>query len=1017
MRGVIERGRRPWLCAAIAGLASGYYALAGQVLTQYSSRLWQMEDGLPHNIVQAVIQTRDGFLWVGTREGLARFDGVQFHPVKLAPDVGHPSISCLLESREGDLWVGTEKAGLFRLHAGIPAPCPAPDQQMNFSVYELHQGGDGAVWIASSAGVLQWKEGKLLRLEEFRNLVRSLCVDPSGAVWMAGGGVLRRLGSQTPTNYVPREGSLPEEVRRAYCDRHGVFWITSTYGVVRFKDGVATHYPKASGPSGFVCVMLLDRTGELWLGTYAGLSRLVDSRYSDEPGSEDSSYHIFSLFADREGDLWVGSEEGLARLTPKQFRTYTKKEGLRLNSVVTTCASRDGSIWVGTWGGGMNHLVNDQFTVLGKAEGLSSDFVMALHEGHDGSLWIGTDYGSALNQLKEGRIIQYGRPQGYRGDVVSALFEDESTNLWIGTRDGLQCLHDGKFQYYTTADHLTHNQINILCGRRAGGIWIGTEAGVTGWCQGAFTNFAAADARLGVVVLSLYEDTERALWIGTRDKGLLLWKDGRVVSYTTKEGLYSDTIYSILEDNRNNLWLTSSKGIFRVSKKQLAKVAGALEPEVNCITYGKADGIISSSQSRDAVQPVSCKGADGRLWFRTTQGVSVVDPAKITQNDLEPPVVIEEVIADRRTVATARLQLEGSQRLDQIPGGAAPAEDPQVIRIPPGRGELEISYAALSFKEPEKNRFKYRLEGAGSEWVEAGARRVAYYNHLRPGRYLFRVTACNNDGVWNEPGTSVALVLRPHFWQTWWFSLLVVSAGLGLVAGTVRYTTWRRMQRQLERLEHQHAVEKERARIAEDIHDELGAKLTRISFQGATAKRCLDKPAEARQHIEKMSQTARDLVSSLDEIVWAVDPDNDFLDNLATYICRYASEYFEDSPVRCQFNVPPTLPRWRLSSDVRHNVFLAIKEALNNALKHSGASQVDLTIGVLPQAFEIVVEDNGHGLEPEPGDGSAKLKRTGRGLINIRERMQSIKGSFELTSKPGQGARLRLQVPMLERPE
>ena len=944
---------------------------------------------MPHNIVQSLAQTRDGYLWVGTREGLARFDGLRFQTTGLPPEVRHASVFCLLEGPEGSLWGGAEDAGLFRLHEGQCTRLPAPDGTMEYSVYGLQRSGE-EVWIAGSVGVLKWSGGTLHRQADYRNLVESLCVDTSGGVWLAGDG-LRRLNG-IATNYAVRTGTLPREVRRAYCDRDGTFWLaTDNRGLTRLGGGVATYHHKAEGPAGFVSVMFRDGAGEFWVGSYSGLSRFVDGGFVNEGEPEAPSYQVYAITEDREGSVWVASEEGLTRFTPMAFKTYTKRDGLTLNRVVTVCASRDGSIWVGLHGGGLNHFFDGQFVPVGRTEGLSSDYAMAMCEGQDGSLWVGTDYGSTLNRLKAGQVTHYGREQGYATAVTTALVEDGAGTLWAGTRDGLFVLRDGRFRCYLVADGLSHDKINALCRKQGGGVWIGTGHGLTRWSDGRFTNLSAHIPELRTTILSLHEDTEGGLWIGTQSEGLLRLRAGTVRAFSSRHGLFSDSIYSVLEDQRGNLWLNSSRGIFRVSMKEFDDVAAGRRAGVNSIAYGKADGVLSSGQYREVTQPAACQGVDGRLWFRTTQGVAVVDPERIATNEQLPPVAIEAVIADRKPLADARAR----------------------ILVPKGRGELEIQYTALSLRAPEKNRFRYRLEGVDPDWVEAGNRRSAYYNKVKPGEYRFDVIASNNDGVWNTAGATLDIEVEPHFWETAWFLATCTMLSIAGIVSLAARVTRSRMRRQLERLEQQHAIERERTRIARDMHDELGAKLTRISFQGATARRSLGNPAEVGPQIELMAQTARELVSSLDEIVWAVDPENDSLENLANYICRHASAFFESGPIACEFAIPPNLPPVRLASDVRHHVFLATKEALTNVLKHSGAARVRIGLAARVDEFEIVIADDGVGLAATRHDGMAagRCARAGHGLANMRERLSAIQGRAEITH-PGKGTHVRFIVPV-----
>jgi signal transduction histidine kinase/ligand-binding sensor domain-containing protein len=964
----------------------------------YNSRLWQMEDGLPNNTVQAIEQTRDGYLWVGTREGLARFDGVKFQSVDLLAEHAPLSISSLHQSRDGSLFIGTDSSGLFRLTNGHIERCKGPGGTLDFDVQEIHESGDGAIWITSSAEALRWADGKMERRAKLRRVQQGMCVDTNGAVWTIGG-ALTRLDTTAPTNYVPQSGSLGFTARCLYCDADGTFWIGEGENLVRMKNGTVTNFRKPEGPSGYVSVIFRNSAGELWVGSYFGLHRFVNEKFISQGEPDAPQYRIYAIFEDRERNLWVGSEEGLLRLTPKVFKTITKKDGLTVNTVASVCASRDGSVWISPWSFGLNHWVDGKITVLNQTNGLSYNCIMAMAEGRDGSLWAGADNGGELNRIKDGQITTFGQKQGFilsRSTATTALFEDERRVLWIGSRELLQCWDENHFSHFTTNDGLSHQKINAICGGTGSVVWIGTEGGLTRWHDGQFENLAATNARLKILILSLYEDSGGSLWIGTKGNGLLRLKGDTVQSFTSAQGLFSDAIYSILEDGHTNLWLNSSRGIFRLDKNQLEAVANGQRATITSISYGKADGILSSGQYKEVTQPSACRSADGRLWFRTTQGVAVVNPDEITLNALPPPVVIQAVIADKQRVGDSVSKLEV--------GGK--------IIVPPGRGELEVHYEALSFRSPEKNQFRYKLDGADFNWVDAGTRRVAFYNNLRPGHYRFQVMACNNDGVWSEAGAAVELTFKPHFWQTWWFISLCVLGTISLVGGMVRYVTRQRMQRKLALLERQNAVEKERARIARDMHDELGAKLTRISFQGDTARRLPSNSPETDQYIVKMSETARELILSLDQIVWAVDPENDSLENLASYVCRYASEFTADSPVQCKLKVPWELPSHHLSTDVRHNVFLAVKEALNNVLKHSGATEIVLTISTRPDEFEISIVDNGRGISAKEGHEPKKNKRNGRGLANMRERLASIHGKFELKSAPVHGTEVRLIVPL-----
>ena len=487
------------MCIAAGGNIPALASLdAEKAASSFSSRLWQIEDGLPHNIVQAITQTRDGYLWVGTREGLARFDGVRFQTIDLPTQNKHPSVYSLLESADGTLWIGTESFGLLTGTNGVFSRRASPDREWDFAVHELHASG-GDIWAATSKGLFRYQANKSERICDYKRGVECTCVDNKGGIWLAGGR-LRRLDN---TNEPPVTHALLGEVRKAYCDVNGTFWLAAQNGLTEMSNKQFAFFPKASGPAGFIDAIRKDRQGELWIGTYSGLSRFANGRFINEGDPDESLYRIFALYEDREGALWVGSEEGLRRMTQRGFRTYTKKDGLSLNTVVAVCPSSDGGVWVSAWGGGLNHISGNGITSLGKTNGLSSDFIMAIHESRDGSLWAGTDYNGGLNQINGGKIIHYDKEQGFSSPVTRCLAEDASGVLWIGTHNALQSYSAGNFSRYTTVDGLSNNKINALCVGRADVLWVGTDTGLTRRQHGSFVDMSEEAPALKTEILRL----------------------------------------------------------------------------------------------------------------------------------------------------------------------------------------------------------------------------------------------------------------------------------------------------------------------------------------------------------------------------------------------------------------------------------------------------------------------------------------------------------------------------------
>lgn len=645
---------------------------------------------------------------------------------------------------------------------------------------------------------------------------------------------------------------------------------------------------------------------------------------------------------------------------------------------------KNGTFWCATWGGGVFGLKQNGAEIQAFTNQLATYRVLSLYEGQDGSLWCGTDHGSGIFRYKDGRATHYDQSHGLETIGFPVIYEDHETNIWVGTSRSLSLFKDGKFIRYTTKDGLAGESVKVIFDDKEGSLWIGTTGGLSRRRNGTFTNYTTKDGLGHNIVQAFHQDKENNLWIGTGGGGLSRLRNGKFTTYTTKQGLFNDDVLEILEDDHGYLWMSSLKGIFRVRKKAFDSLDQKEIATLPCASYGKEDGM-ASIICCNVAKPAAWKARDGRLWFATTKGVVVADP-NMKVNDNPPPIAVEAIIADKATITNA--------------GGFAS------VVIPPGRGELEIHFTALSFSAPEKNRFKYKLDGFDSDWLDVGARRFAYYNNLRPGNYQFHVMGANNDGVWNSLVLPVRITLRPHWWQTWSFGIFVVVASLSLVSLGARYVTKRRMEMKLKLLEHQHAIEKERSRIAQDMHDDLGACLTQILFLSDVAKKNKSNPEVVETQVTSISQTTHEVIRNLDGIVWAVNPENDTLERFAGYIEEYIGVFLRSVTMRCRLDFPEQLPAISLSSEIRHHLFLTLKEALNNVAKYSAATEVRVGLKFLNGVLILTVEDNGKGFS------RTSASQFGNGLRNMEKRTESVGGCFELQSASGKGTRIHLQVPL-----
>lgn len=981
-----------------------------QPVFDYSLRSWQVDEGLPDNIVQAITQTADGFLWVGTRNGLARFDGSQFvcYDAKNTPALKNSSVTALCAGRDGSLWIGTDGGGLIRLNNGNFSRFARTNGLTGDNISAIFESADGSLWIGTTSGISCYQNGRFKNYTErdglLSGVIRCIYEDRDKNIWIGTGKGLNRLGNTGTFDAYVMPNGLPNNSVRSICqDQGGRIWIGSNNGLLWYdwfwKIDFYAYNTRYGLSDEFVSAITEDTDGNLWVGTYSGLNRFHDGRFYSQPDGDGQPFdRVNALFADREGDLWVGSREGLTRLTPEKFFTYTKEQGLTHNNVMSILEDPQGNFWIGTWGGGLDELSGENVTArtLSSTNTLSQDFILSLCQAHDGSLWVGADFDGGLTHLFNGNVVHYTWRDGLIDAGLRVIHEDNTGTLWIGTDHGLSCLKGGKFFANRLTAGLKDDSIRDIAEDASGSLWFATQNGLARWRDNQLTRFTMADGLSANALSALYVDGDNSLWIGTTGGGLDCYRNGQITSYTTRQGLFCDDISGILEDG-GWLWISSSKGIFRIRKKDVDTFDAGKSESIVCLSYGKNDGM-ESPQCNGGGKPCAWKSADGRLWFPTGKGLVVVDPKTLKLDEEPPSVFIDTVIADQKTIEDGRFELAGATPV--LARRLAP------LVVPPGRGALEFQYVALNLSAPEKDRFRYHLDGVDSGWIDAGMRRVAYYNNLAPGDYRFQVQACNNDGVWNQTGATLAVTLTPHYFEMLWFRGLLAFAIVGTACAVALYLTRRRMQRQLIVLERQQAVEKERGRIARDMHDQIGAGLTQIGLLGEFARRA-SKNVDGTTHVDKICATARELAQTLDEMVWMVNPKNDSLNKLGLYLASYVEEFFETTSIRCRIDVPPGLPAWPVPADVRHNLFLTVKEALNNIVKHSRALEARFRLALEDTALEITISDDGAGF---PID-TATLRRNG--LSNMRERIKEIGGTLNIWSQPEKGTRICLRVAIV----
>jgi signal transduction histidine kinase/ligand-binding sensor domain-containing protein/CheY-like chemotaxis protein len=794
--------------AAVLGISWNASALEpSKPLLQFPHRVWQTAEGLPQNSVLALAQTPDGYLWVGTWEGLVRFDGARFTVFDKAntPALSGRSIRHLAVARDGTLWIGMNE-GVAGMREGTFFSATPPAGTVLSDIRDLLAARDGSLWIATgSNGLTRLSEG---RFQSWRqedglasNMMLSLAEGPTGTLWAGGVGGLQRWTGTGWTAPLPFEGQSGVEVRTLTFDPQGTLWAgTDTGDVYRLQDGSPRRVPEASLPGAPLAALFVDRAGSLWVGSLGkGLLRLANGQRSVlERGHVLADSLVGDFLEDSEGNLWIGTEaRGLHRLKDAPFTPYGTSEGLAHEMVLAIREARDGSLWFGTVGGGISRLRDGQMTSWTTRDGLVLDRVRAIAEGQDGSLWFGTRDG--ISRWYAGAFTSFGTAQGLQDPRVHLLEVDASGTLWAGTPKGLSRWTGERFESFTPPGGLPGHELSMLRASAVGGLWVGTHGGGLAHIrQGQSVLFVSERTSVKGKLLALYEDGA-ALWIGTTE-GLYLWKDGNIRRFSVANGLFDDRIFQILPDGYGYLWMSCNKGVFRVALAELRALAEGRLARVSSRVYGAEDGM-RSAECNGLGSPAGWRDRSGRLWFPTIRGAVVYTPGQEEQRSRPPPVLIEELRVDGRVVPASEWG-----------------------RIPVGEGQVEFHYTSAGLRAPQQLRFRYQLEGVDEDWVQAGPRREAYYTHLPPGRYRFRVAAQYLDGGGEAPGAELTFYLEPRFHQTWWFRVACVLAAILAVAGAV----WLRLHRlRLRERELQARVDQRTSELA-TVNGDLKSRLQEL---------------------------------------------------------------------------------------------------------------------------------------------------------------------------------------------
>jgi ligand-binding sensor domain-containing protein/signal transduction histidine kinase len=1007
------------MCACLVAVAlmvaafQGYGDDLGAEMQDFAVRTWSKADGLPDGSVTVILQTTDGYLWVGTAAGLVRFDGVKFTKVPL-PKVGFNrpvSVTSLCEDAFGFLWIGTEDQGIYSWKDGQRQHFGAAEGLLDDNVTSLTLDAAGRLWIGTRRGVNR-RDGNEFVAFTTRdglpdNSVSSVHAAKSGTVWITtAGGMCRFVDDAISRFDFPTTGKeRQEEFLGAYEDRRGNLWAFCATYLINLAEGKRINYfPGEKSAMTRIWSLCEGRSGRLWIGASGrGVFSFDGSKFQPVTLNEGHwPNDVRTICEDREGNLWIGISDGvLAQLRPQRFALLTGANGLPVGSATCLVADLLGRVYVGMDSGGLFASIGDRFEKVGdNTKLLGQNLVASACVQPDGSLWVGT-ISSGLYHIKDGRSVVYSTTDGLSDDCVLAVCAGAQGTVWAGTRAGaLHRFKDGNISTFTTADGLPGSAITAILPAREGGLWIGTESGALLRSDEACRNVTAAGLapRLrGKAILGLFEGSSHCVWIGTAGGGLACLKNNRCQVWNSRDGLMDDVVSGVVEDTEANLWLVMPRGLCRITSNSVASALagrGTLKPKLLFETEPGPDRALNFGW------PQAVRSPEGRIWFATASGLVGIDSHRWQGESPAPQVHIEAVYVNN--------ELTSVMTANKVNAASTP---PTPLKFPAVLHSLEFQVTGLSFEAPERIRFRHKLDGFDADWVETGPERRVQYGRLPSASYTFHVTACNAEGVWNDQGASLAFIIPTPLWRAQWMLALYGLAATMAAAGIVRLVSHRRLRQRLAGLEQQQAMERERMRIARNMHDEIGSKLTKISFLSERLKVECNPLGTASDKVDSIATTSRDLLKALDEMVWAVNPHNDTLENLASYLSQYAREYFQNTPIECDVRVQNEFPALTMSAEYRHNVFLAFEESLNNVLKHARATRVQVQIQVEGEILHIRISDNGLGFASAARNGNGA--DGGRnGLTNMRQHLADVGGSCLIQSQPGQGASVDLRVTL-----
>jgi ligand-binding sensor domain-containing protein/signal transduction histidine kinase len=982
----IRRWRlRVWIAVLVlfAALSASAEQLAGDtpVDWNYTARSWQAQNGLPGETVQAFAQTPDGFLWVGTSEGLFRFDGANFKLFshENTPALRENSVFCLLASRNGHLWIGTDGGGLVEMHDAVFKTYAASDGLTDGFVRALFEDRAGALWVATDSGLFRVKTGRVTRIDNQTempaNAFHGLFEDHGGRIW-AGAGQLYSLYNEHPEAYSLGGVDNQHRVKSIVETVDGSIWVGTVSGLYRLLPG-ADRFAHVPGIWGTVRTLREVAGGELWAGTIGqGIFRIryqaprVKVTRLTAP-SPLVSNTVLSIFADNAGNLWIGTQVGMIRLSRTPVSVLLLPTAAD-SDFGTISLDADGSLWAAS--NQLVHIVGDRAVPVHLPQ-LGNAHVRNVLRTRDGTLWFGTD-GSGLFKTSSGHVTHITTRQGLVNNFVRGMMEDRDGSLWIATDAGLTHTDGKQFHNFAMNNGLSHFSMRCLLQDRSGDIWAGTERGVTHLRNGKPIRDPAIDALKEEKVWAEHEDSDGGLWFGTRTNGLYRLRNGVLTHYTTADGLAGNSILSILEDNSRHLWMSGPQGVMWLNRDELDAEAQDPAQTISMRFFRANNTDETPVRFYGGTQPAGILTRAGEPCFPTSQGLW-----KIRSPEFNPAVL--------SNLSISTLSVDGRV----VPQTSS-------LTLTAGQSRLEIGFQPVMLSSQSDLQFRYRMTGFDQDWTRSSAdHRSATYTNLPAGEYTFLVEAWRMDHPEHVVRASILLVKRPYFYKTPWFVALCL-----LFAGLIAFTAY---QVRMKQIHGQFAaVLAERSRLAREMHDTLIQGCAGVSAMLEAVRSCEADDRESRTHLVEYANTQiRAMMDEARQAVWDLRRDEMASSDLASCIQQMADRLSNEYSVSltCSTNGEP----FPLGHQQTHELLMVAREAFFNAILHGHPNTISAEMRFSTQALQLFIQDDGRGFDPNAG----RTESGHYGLQGMRERVQRLGGTLVIESAPQRGTRVCATIP------